>query len=159
MFTVRESAEDRGVTCGDVIEMIGKELNKLTTGADYNRLSSAEQAQVSMFYHHNRSRNPGVPGGALGKGVRRMDYLRKNINFAGIEVNERTVWKLLGGNFPCTFLLKSESLSRREAEEQDQNRLRSTSSQGTRSRSRAGSMRISVQSPSDRDDGSGPDND
>ncbi|KAF9557175.1 hypothetical protein CPC08DRAFT_640590 [Agrocybe pediades] len=150
MFTVSEKVPDRGVTCGEVIDAIGAELSKLTTGADYSGLSKPNQGAVSLAYNHNRSRNPGVPGGALGKGLRRLDFLKRNVNFAGIEVNSQMVWRLLGETFPCTFVLKSEPFTRREAEEQDLTRLRPGSSQGGRSRSRAGSMKISVHSPSDK---------
>lgn len=112
VITVHEAPKGRGVTCGDVIETISHELHKPTTKDDFDRLSSEQQAEVASAYRHNRSRSVDIPAvPAPGSGMRRVDYLKEDINFAGIEANDSLVRAITGENIPCTFVLKSEPSS------------------------------------------------
>ena len=128
-----------GVTCGDVIDSIGQQLVKFSDKRDYERLTRGLRQEVGEAYRRNRSRNPDVPGGRLGHGLKRLDFLRQDTMFAGIEVDDRVVKRLCGDALPCVFVLKCSKIL--EVEDRDA-RLRSNS------RPRASSStRISVAPP------------
>ena len=151
-FVLNVQAKDVGigVTCGEVIDSIGQQLNKFSDKHDYERLTHSLRQEVGMAYRRNRSREPGVPGGQLGTGMKRLDFLRLETMFAGIEVNDRVVKRVCGDVLPCVFVLKCAKifpLTRQEVEDREA-RLRSNS----RPRSRASpNTRINVQPPSTAD--------
>ncbi|KAG6909594.1 hypothetical protein DXG01_016633 [Tephrocybe rancida] len=95
-----------GVTCGEVIEALATNFYHLAKGADYESLDSRKKAEVAAVYRQNRSREPGVPGGILKDGMRRLDFLGKDIIYGGIFRDDQKVFKLLGTVPPCTFILK-----------------------------------------------------
>ena len=126
-----------GVTCGDVIDSIEQQLVKFSDKRDYERLTRSLRQEVGEAYRRNRSRDPDVPGGRrLGEAMKRLDFLRQDTMFAGIEVNDRVVKKLCGDVLPCVFVLKCSKRSplRQEVEDQD-TRLRSNSSSRLRTSS------------------------
>ena len=118
-----------GVTCGDVIDSIGHQLLKFSDKHDYARLTPSLQQEAGNAYHRNRSRKLGVPGGQLRQGMRRLDFLRQDTMFAGIEVNDRVVKNVCGDVLPCVFVLKCSKKSRRRRQEAEARgaRLRSNS--------------------------------
>ena len=138
-----------GVTCGEVIDSIGNQLLKFSDKHDYERLTPSLRHEVGSAYRRNRSREPGVPGGQLGQGMKRLDFLKQDTMFAGIEVNDRVVKRVCGDVLPCVFVLKCSKLlplTRQVVEDRD-TRLRSNS----RPRSRANSnprINVQVQPPS-----------
>ena len=136
-----------GITCGEVIDSIGQQLVKFSDKRDYERLTPNLRQEVGIAYRRNRSREPGVPGGQLGQGMKRLDFLRQDTMFAGIEINDRVVKRVCGDVLPCVFVLKCSKifpLTRQEVEDREA-RLRSNS----RPRSRASSStRINVHPPS-----------
>ena len=136
-----------GVTCGEVIDSIAHQLQKFSDKRDYERLTLTLRQEVGNAYRRNRSREPGVPGGQLGQGMKRLDFLRLDTMFAGIEINDRVVKRVCGDVLPCVFVLKCSKilpLTRQEAEDRDA-RLRSNS----RPRSRASpNTRINIHPPS-----------
>ena len=100
-----------GVTCGEVIDSIEEQLVKFSDKRDYERLTPSLRQEVVEAYRRNRSRGPDVPGGRrLGEGMKRLDFLRQDTMFAGIEVNDRVVKRLCGDVFPCVFVLKCSRL-------------------------------------------------
>ncbi|KAG6879899.1 hypothetical protein C0992_009890 [Termitomyces sp. T32_za158] len=95
-----------GVTCGEVIDQLSANLSHLTSKQDFEALDRERQTVVAQVYRKNRSRNPGVPGGMLGEGLRRLDYLGKDIMFGGIYRDDQVVFRLLGTRPPCHYVLK-----------------------------------------------------
>jgi hypothetical protein len=144
-----------GVTCGEVIDSIGHQLLKFSDKHDYERLTPTLRHEVGIAYRRNRSREPGVPGGQLGQGMKRLDFLRQDTMFAGIEVNDRVVKRVCGDVLPCMFVLKCSKIfpvTRQEVEDREA-RLRANSSSRPRSRASSSSnTRIHVHPPSTADD-------
>ncbi|KAF8968274.1 hypothetical protein BDZ97DRAFT_1799648 [Flammula alnicola] len=154
LIDVKAKDPDRGVTCGEVIEAIGYDLSKFSNKQDFDNLPPQDKQDLTAAYRWNRSRNPGVPGGSLGQGMKRLDFLRKHTMFAGIENNERTVRRVCGEALPCVFALKCAATYMTKDEiKQQESRMRASSAHGSRNsgpRSRANSTntRITVQAPS-----------
>ncbi|KAJ3967184.1 hypothetical protein EV361DRAFT_512799 [Lentinula raphanica] len=122
-FTIEVFARDPniGVTCGDVIDTIGDSMGKHSGQSEFSILSPDRQKMVSEAYRHNRSRALGVPGGRLGPGLRRMDFLGRETEFGGIKDDSATVRKVCGEDLPCTWVLCCRSrypMTEREIEEQ-----------------------------------------
>ena len=143
------SARDKsiGVTCAEVVDGIADYLHKLSSGSEYNALSRARQKAIKEAYNHNRAPAHGVPGGALGEGLRRLDWLCQETVYGGIERNDSFVRMQCGDILPCTFVLNCihrYPLTEREIQEQAQreqsqreratSRERGGSSAGRRSR-------------------------
>lgn len=105
IIEVRAKEKDYGVTCGEVIEAIGYDMGKMSHQQDFNNLTTRERNDLSAAYRMNRSREEGAPGGALGEGLKRLDFLRRNTIFGGVEVNERVVADKCGDVLPCVFVL------------------------------------------------------
>ncbi|KAG6879900.1 hypothetical protein C0992_009891 [Termitomyces sp. T32_za158] len=95
-----------GVTCGEVIDQLSASLSHLTSKQDFEILDQKRKTVVAQVYRQNRSRDPGVPGGTLGEGIRRLDYLGKDIIFGGIYRDDQVVFKLLGTRPSCHYVLK-----------------------------------------------------
>lgn len=156
IFEVQAHNPDIGVTCGEVIDRISADLNKLTVKEDFERLSPTQKRTLSDAYRHNRSRAHGTPGGQLGQGMKRLDFLRKDTAFGGVEVNHSIIRRICGDVVPCTFLLKCKHRYAMTQEEiRDQEVRQRTISQTSRERS----TRISVQPPSTADDDDDDDDD
>ncbi|KAJ3728340.1 hypothetical protein C8R42DRAFT_571312, partial [Lentinula raphanica] len=122
-FTIEVFARDPniGVTCGDVIDTIGDSMLKHSGKSEFEILSPDRQKMVSEAYRHNRSRALGVPGGRLGNGLRRMDFLGRETEFGGIKDDPATVRKICGEDLPCTWVLCCRSrypMTREEIDEQ-----------------------------------------
>jgi len=159
IIQVKATKDSRGITCAELIDAIARDLNRNTGKGDYEALPAAAKNEVRQAYKHNRSPLPHVPGGMLGQGMKRLDFLRKNTMFAGIEVNDRVVRKIFGDVMPGVFVLKCSQnyMTKKEVEEQNKRmageRSRpSSSSKGRRSTSRAGSTSITIKSPSEHSD-------
>lgn len=106
-FTIEIFARDPniGVTCGDVIDAISDSMRKHSGQADYDTLPAARKRIVAEAYRHNRSRAHGVPGGALGDGLRRMDFLGMETMFGGIREDSSAVRRICSEVLPCTWIL------------------------------------------------------
>ncbi|KAF7441239.1 hypothetical protein PC9H_001588 [Pleurotus ostreatus] len=103
MITVRATKRTVGVTCGEVIDAIAENMSRLASQTDYHSLPKSKQKTISENYRRNRSRAHGVPGGRLGEGIKRLDWLGTDSMFGGIERNERLVKEICGDVLPCTF--------------------------------------------------------
>ncbi|EAU81988.1 hypothetical protein CC1G_09174 [Coprinopsis cinerea okayama7 len=164
-----------GVTCEEVIIQIGRSLQRLTSSKDWHwAIGQVSQQQLSAAYTHNRSTRIGVPGGELGRPMKRLDYLMDRYWWDGLQAIDlrddegRNVLKRylntenVAVTLPCLVMFKTESRQMRtEAEEQEfgQSARQRKVSQNARSRagSRAASRAASgtgirVESPSDSEE-------
>lgn len=145
-----------GVTCGEVIDGIDEYLHKLLRGDEYKACSRNQQRLITEAYNHNRAPAHGVPGGVLGSGLRRLDWLCQDTMFGGIIRNDRFVKEVAGDVLPCTFELKCVlryPLTAREIREQEERereaaRERDRSAERNRSRDR---RRATVESDESED--------
>jgi len=99
------AARDRniGVTCEEVIDYASRSLCRFTGAHHYETLSNEKRRTIVEAYWYNRSRATGVPGGALGEGMRRLDFLERRTMFGGLRSNDRLVKAACEIVFPCTF--------------------------------------------------------
>ncbi|KLO05234.1 hypothetical protein SCHPADRAFT_896422 [Schizopora paradoxa] len=101
ILEVRASNPTGGVTCADVIDTLSDFLHEHVPGAAYDSLSPPQKLAVHNAYYHNRSRAVGdeVPGGRLGEGMKRCDWLGRDTMFEGIEPDGNFVRERLGLEF------------------------------------------------------------
>lgn len=104
---------DTGVTCGEVIDALFKFFSQHAPQAEFDACSQREQNSISAAYHNNRSRRRDVPGGSLGQGLRRCDFLGEHTMFGGIVadrdyVRQRMQLGRSQRDFPCIFVLRCE---------------------------------------------------
>jgi len=135
----------------EVIEHIWENLDRHVSQKEMK--SSSKQKAIADIYWHNRSIAPDVPGGRLGDGVRRVDWLLRYTAFGGIQRNDDAAREQCGGEvLPCTFELNCEQrfTPDKEIEEDSppvrENNLTSGASSSrpkSRSRSRA-SPRVNI---------------
>jgi len=146
MFTIHATKKAIGVTCGEVIDTLAESFSLLSSKKDYDALVPRRRNKVSEAYTHNRSTAYGVPGGTLGQGMRRLDFLCKDTMFGGLVADEVLLRKLCGELLPGTFVLRC---MRRYALTQDEIRDQEVrnGAEGERRRPRA-----TVMTDSDDDD-------
>jgi hypothetical protein len=106
LIEVDAQDEEAGVTCGEAIDTIAKAMDKLTSASDYSSLPKEKQAKVNRAYRHNRSRSADVPGGRLGEGLKRMDFLCDLTAFGGLEADESIVRKTCSVTLPGYVVLR-----------------------------------------------------
>ncbi|KAF9265900.1 hypothetical protein L218DRAFT_956870 [Marasmius fiardii PR-910] len=144
IIPINASKRDVGVTCGDVIDGIYLVMCEMSGGKEFSALPEKSDLKkaTAAAYRHNRSRAQGVPGGRLGEGLRKMDWLCLDVWFGGVRSAgcETTIRRVCGfgrgGTFnntpndrlpeddypadnPCTFELlcvRRLPMSREEAE-------------------------------------------
>ncbi|KAF9453700.1 hypothetical protein P691DRAFT_813049 [Macrolepiota fuliginosa MF-IS2] len=165
-----------GVTCGEVIDGLATNMEKLTSKTDFEALPGNLRKVVLEAYRYNRSRNPDVPGGKMGEGLKRADFLGQMTSFGGLEVNEAAVEKVCKVVVPGYVVLRClrrefmtqadlrAQEARARAASQVPSSARSASARGVRRRG-AGStaestpstsgIGIGVEDPSDSEDYSG----
>lgn len=148
MITVRAGNRSAGVTCGEVIDSICENLARHVSKQEM--ASAPNQRAITETYWYNRSTAPEVPGGRLGDGVRRVDWLARHTAFGGIEENNELAREQCGGEvLPCTFELICEQKFAPDEELRERDSPRhedhfSTRSTSSRSRSR-GSPRVTIE--------------
>ncbi|KXN91947.1 hypothetical protein AN958_11007 [Leucoagaricus sp. SymC.cos] len=130
-----------GVTCGEVIEAIASAMDKLTSRSDYEALPSSLKRKVLEAYRYNRSRNPDVPGGKMGEGLKRVDFLGQMTAFGGLEVGREVVKKLCNVVAPGFVVLKCDKREFMTQEEVRAQQARERAASHAASASRAGSIR------------------
>lgn len=94
-----------GVTCGDIIDQLSRYLHRQLRGSEYSSQPVDQQNALKTAYHFNRSTADGVPGGRLGDGLRRLDWLGMSTMFGGIDRNDAFVREHCGEILPCVFEL------------------------------------------------------
>ncbi|KAH7928142.1 hypothetical protein BV22DRAFT_1005430 [Leucogyrophana mollusca] len=138
MITVRARDKKIGVTCGEVLDCIAQYLYGEVGKKEYEHVDAARKREIFTAYAHNRSTEPGVPGGGLGEALKRLDFLGQNSRFGGIIQNDEFVKYQCGDALPCTFELKclhNYPLTQQELREQ---RTRTRGEEGrARARSRS----------------------
>ncbi|KAI0062069.1 hypothetical protein BV25DRAFT_1804565 [Artomyces pyxidatus] len=141
-----------GVTCGDVVEQLSEYLQRRLRKEDYETAREDRRRLIRQAYHHNRSRSEGVPGGQLGDGLKRLDWLGTQTMWGGLERNDSFIMERYGVSLPCTLELvcyDRPMMSEQQIEEERRARRRSTASRRpSRPQSRAQSR------PPSRSDGS-----
>ncbi|THH18006.1 hypothetical protein EW146_g2937 [Bondarzewia mesenterica] len=85
-----------GITCGDLVDQLSRYLNQLVGGSYYNRLPAEQKEAIRTTYHFNRSTADGVPGGRLGEGIKRLEWLGTCSLFGGVDRNDALVKELCG---------------------------------------------------------------
>lgn len=126
-------------------------MQKMSSKAEFEALSDAMKRSISIAYRHNRSTAHDVPGGRLGDGIRRLDWLGQDSMFAGVLVNDDLVKDLCGDVLPCTFELRCiHRYPLTAAEIRDQNALKAAAARDRRRR-----HRTTVESIHDSDDSAG----
>jgi hypothetical protein len=133
---------DIGVTCGEVIEALAASMDKLTSKSDYEALSGSLKRLVLEAYRYNRSRNPDVPGGKMGDGIKRVDYLGQMTAFGGLQIDPAAVGRVCGVVVPGYVTLRcdkrefmtQEEVRAQQARERAANKAPSRSSRTPSSR-------------------------
>jgi hypothetical protein len=169
-ITVHAADSNIGVTCGEIIDRLDDFLHKNLRKEDAELDSGSHRIERDHAYYHNRSTAIGVPGGRLGEGLRRLDWLCKDTMFGGLEADSSFARDYYDGASPpailtllCTtrYPLTEQEMNEQEAREREEDdRLRSAEERAraaearaaeleekemrrrkkTRSRSRAGSV-------------------
>ncbi|TDL15868.1 hypothetical protein BD410DRAFT_777654 [Rickenella mellea] len=130
---IKAHRRELGVTCGDVIDQLCTFLMGHVSGSEYNASSNVVKRKVTETYQMNRSATHDVPGGRLGEGLKRIDWLGTDTMFEGVEFDPEYVRRRLGftsrgKDLPCVWVLncgKRWVLSdeeRREMEEMERRR-------------------------------------
>jgi hypothetical protein len=155
MIEVKASDPSVGVTCGNVIDTLEDYMQGMVKKEEFEAASRAKKKDMTAAYHFNRSTSHGVPGGRLGDGIRRLDWLGKECMFGGVDRNDAFVATDYGG-LPATFDLKCEmafQLTEKEIREQEalENELTTMSlgeRESVRSRTPASHARSRSRTPS-----------
>ncbi|KIK57883.1 hypothetical protein GYMLUDRAFT_736827 [Collybiopsis luxurians FD-317 M1] len=105
-FEIPASDINLGVTCGDLIDGLANSMREKCGRAIYESLSATRQSLVSQAYRRNRSQVPGVPGSALGEGLRRLDFLGMEHMWRGLREDSILVKEICGWVLPCTWILE-----------------------------------------------------
>lgn len=123
-----------GVTCGDVIEQLSDYLQGRISKKDFDKASRETQEALKATYHHNRSRDEGVPGGRLGEGLKRLDWLGPKTMWGGLEKNDALVREVCDEVLPCILELKCDPrpIADDDVRVQREGRRRSRSARGSR---------------------------
>lgn len=149
VITIRAEDPSRGVTCGNVIDQISDNLTRPVPKEGMPPTGSSTYRTIIRSYHHNRAPHvEGVPGGRMGAGVLRKDWLLHKTSFAGLEDNGMEVERICGSrHMPCTFELVCETPDGRADAEMERNRAQEVLEEeearlrGRRSRPRSGMSR------------------
>jgi hypothetical protein len=121
MITIKAADVAIGVTCGDIIDGVDDFLHGMVKKEEFEGASRQRKKDMTSAYHINRSTAHGVPGGRLGEGIRRLDWLVKDTIFAGIARNDAFVRAEYGG-LPATLELRCDMripLTEKEIQEQE----------------------------------------
>jgi hypothetical protein len=150
MIIIKAADGDAGVTCGDVIDGVDDFLHGMVKKEEFEGAGRQRKKDMTSAYHINRSTAHGVPGGRLGEGIRRLDWLVKDTIYGGINRNDGFVRAEYGG-LPATLELRCDMripLTQQEIHEQEdlereleQERENEIEEARSHARSRAGSSR------------------
>ena len=148
--TVYASDPSIGVTCGEIIDRLDDFLHKNLRKEDADLDTGNHRIERDHAYYHNRSTAIGVPGGRLGEGLRRLDWLCKDTMFGGLEVDNGFVREYFGGAQPpgiltlmCTtrYPLTEQELDEQMARErEDDDRLRAAEERARAAEARAAEL-------------------
>lgn len=148
-FGIRAKNPKVGVTCGDVVDALAENFMLLSSAEDFAVLPGRRQNHIAEAYRHNRSTAFGVPGGMLGEGMRRFDFLCKDTMYGGIVEDEALLRRLCGDVIPCTFVL---NCLRRYALTQDEIRDQEERDRMIAEAEKKNSRRATVETDSEEED-------
>lgn len=150
IVTVYAADPNAGVTCGEIIDRLDDFLHKNLRKEDADLDSGNHRVERDHAYYHNRSTAIGVPGGRLGEGLRRLDWLCKDTMFGGLEVNNAFVTDFFGGASPpgiltlmCTtrYPLTEQELDEQKAREREEDeRIRAAEDRARAAEARAAEL-------------------
>ena len=103
--------KDVGVTCGELIDTVSDFLHTGVSGDEYGNYDEETKRTVGNAYHMHRSRGDDVPGGRMGQGLLRADFLEKESMFMGVVEDGDVVKKRLQlreakRRYPCVWVVK-----------------------------------------------------
>lgn len=120
MMEVNAQNPEVGVTCGELIEKICEMLHTLVNKKEM-KMAPNERSIHDAYWYNRSTDGYDVPGGRLGDGVRRVDWLLNNTAFGGFVRNDELVRAQCGGAvLPCTFELRCEPRFTKEKEKQEE---------------------------------------
>ncbi|KAF8414841.1 hypothetical protein L210DRAFT_3433551 [Boletus edulis BED1] len=162
MIHVRAQNPKLGVTCGEVLDAVSMYMYGDVAKKEYEPLPPTRKRQIWESYRFNRSTDSNAPGGRLGEGLKRLDWLGSASRFGGLVPSDSFVKEHCGDVLPCTFELKclpTYALTAEEVREQ-QRRLENPTRHHSHSRSRSrpahsrqpSPRSVTVRSASDDDD-------
>ncbi|CAE6411554.1 unnamed protein product [Rhizoctonia solani] len=103
-----EVTNDNGVTVGDVCDKLYTEHQRHMSSSEWDAAVDMKRP-MTKAYQWNRSTNPGAPGGVMGEGLRRIDWLMKNTYFGGLTEDRAYLEAKVGHGLeraqPATFVL------------------------------------------------------
>ncbi|KAF8550403.1 hypothetical protein OG21DRAFT_1547254 [Imleria badia] len=156
MIQVRAHNSKLGVTCGEVLDAISTHMYANVAKKEYENLPQGRKRQIWESYRFNRSTDSNAPGGRLGEGLKRLDWLGSSSMFGGLVVNDTFVKEHCGDLLHCTFEVKCLSTYPLMAEEvrEQQRRLENPRHHRSRGRGRPASQQWPMTSgmPADLDD-------
>lgn len=104
VLEIEASRSQHGVTCLDVLEGIYLQLQDTVPRRHIAALTGIKgethRRKLGEIYHYNRSTARDAPGGSLGEGVRRGDWLLNNVMFDGLVNDSKYVREKLGISGP-----------------------------------------------------------
>ena len=106
MIHARAHNPKLGVTCGEVLDAVSTCMYADVSKEEYENLPAGRRRQIRKSYRFNRSTDSNAPGGRLGEGLKRLDWLSLTSRFGGLVVNDTFVEEHCGDVLPCTFELK-----------------------------------------------------
>ncbi|QRW00866.1 hypothetical protein RhiJN_28884 [Ceratobasidium sp. AG-Ba] len=116
-----EVTNDSGVTVGDVCDRLYTEHQRHMSSAEWEMAVPTLKRQMTKAYQWNRSTNPGAPGGVMGEGLRRVDWLMQTTHFAGLTEDRAVIEERVGHGLqraqPATFVLEVNSGPKKDEED------------------------------------------
>lgn len=124
IISVHAHDESVGVTCGEVIEAISGFMSKRSSKDEFESLPKEKSREITKAYYYNRSTAPSAPGGALGQGMLKMDFMGDQTMFGGIKENPRLVLDRYAVEHPCVWEVVTMNwpLTQEETEDLQQRR-------------------------------------
>ncbi|KAG9096386.1 hypothetical protein FRC06_008731 [Ceratobasidium sp. 370] len=116
-----EVTNDSGVTVGDVCDRLYTEHQRHMSSAEWETAAATLKRQMTKAYQWNRSTNPGAPGGVMGEGLRRIDWLMQTTHFAGLVEDRALLEERVGHGLqraqPATFVLEVNGGPKKDEDE------------------------------------------
>jgi hypothetical protein len=98
-----------GVTCGDVCERLYAKFNELVARPEWETVPPEYKKEVTLAYKKNRSTEPGYPGGMMGAGIKRVDFLGERTMFGGAQIDDEFVKERVGSGLGVCIVLNLEA--------------------------------------------------
>lgn len=136
MILARAQNPKLGVTCGEVLDAVSAYMYGDVAKKEYENLPAGRKRLIWDSYKFNRSTDSNAPGGRLGEGLKRLDWLGSSSRFGGLVSNDTFVKEHCGDVLPCAFELKCLPSYPLTAEELREQQRRLENPQRHRSRSR-----------------------